>query len=85
MAGGKGINSTLADFRVAATRQICKLATVGIAKTRISFSSGIYFIREAANILEAILMRKRGSVSAAAIGVTPVRISAKERPRHPEG
>jgi len=30
-------------------------------------------------------MRKRGRVSAAAIGVTPVRISAKERPAPPAG
>ena len=30
-------------------------------------------------------MRKRGRVSAAAIGVTPVRISAKERPAPPSG
>ena len=30
-------------------------------------------------------MRKRGRVSAAAIGVTPVRISAKERPAPPGG
>jgi hypothetical protein len=30
-------------------------------------------------------MRKRGRVSAAAIGVTPVRISAKQRPAPPAG
>jgi hypothetical protein len=30
-------------------------------------------------------MRKRGRISAAAIGVTPVRISAKERPAPPAG
>jgi hypothetical protein len=30
-------------------------------------------------------MRKRGRVSAAAVGVTPVRISAKERPAPPAG
>jgi hypothetical protein len=30
-------------------------------------------------------MRKRGRVSAAAVGVTPVRISAKERPAPPKG
>jgi hypothetical protein len=35
--------------------------------------------------LGGIRMRKRGRVSAAAIGVTPVGISAKERPAPPTG